>query len=88
MLRRALHIAQHEHRNGITLPRIAAMQRFAQIGLGVFQPQLDGFERSRPPGVDDQQQLAQITGWNVERERRVTDIGVVANERRSDGLSM
>lgn len=32
-------------RPGVALARIAAMQRFSQIGLGIVEPQLDGFER-------------------------------------------
>ena len=32
VVERAMRIAQHEHRNGVTPSRIAAMQRFAQIG--------------------------------------------------------
>ena len=64
------------------------MQRFAQIGLGVVEPQLDGFERSVRQALIDQHQLAQITGRNAERARRIADIGVVANERRGDNLNV
>ena len=64
------------------------MQRFAQIGLGVVEPQLDGFERSVRQALIDQHQLAQITGWNAESARRIADIGVVANERRGDDLDV
>ena len=62
------------------------MQRFAQIGLGVVESQLDGFERGVRQALIDQHQLAQVTGWNVESARRIADIGVVANKRRGDGL--
>ena len=64
------------------------MQRFAQIGLGVVEPQLDGFERGVRQALIDQHQLAQITGWNAESTRGVADIGVVVNERRGDGLNV
>ena len=64
------------------------MQRFAQIGLGVVEPQLDGFERGIHQALIDQHQLRQIAARNVERARRVADIGVVANERRGDGLDV
>ena len=64
------------------------MQRLAQIGLGVVEPQLDGFERSVRQALIDQHQLTQITGWNAERARRIADIGVVANERRGDDLDV
>ena len=59
-----------------------------QIGLGVVEPQLDGFKRGVRQALIDQHQLAQITGWNAERARRIADIGVVANERRGDNLDV
>ena len=64
------------------------MQSFAQIGLGVVEPQLDGFERGVRQPLIEQHQLAQITGWNVELARSIADIGVVANERRGDDLDV
>ena len=64
------------------------MQRFAQIGLGVVEFQLDGFERSVRQPLIDQHQLTQITGWNAESTRGVADIGVVVNERRGDDLNV
>ena len=64
------------------------MQRFAQIGLGVVEPQLDSFERGVRQALIDQHQFAQITGWNAESARRIADIGVVANERRGDDLDV
>ena len=64
------------------------MQRFAQIGLGVVEPQLDGFERSVRQALIDQYQLTQIAGWNIKLSRRIADIGVVANERRGDNLDI
>ena len=64
------------------------MQRFAQIGLGVVEPQFDGFERGVRQALIDQHQLTQITGWNAEGARRIADIGVVANERRGDKLNV
>ena len=36
------------------------MQRFAQIGLGVVEPQLDGFERGVRQALINQHQLTQI----------------------------
>ena len=64
------------------------MQRFAQIGLSVVEPQLDGFERGVCQALVDRHRLAQVAARNVERARRVTDIGVVANERRGDNLDV
>jgi hypothetical protein len=64
------------------------MQRFAQIGLGVVEPQLDGFERSVRQALIDQHQLTQIAGRNAESARRIADIGVLANERRGDDLDV
>ena len=64
------------------------MQSFAQIGLGIVEPQLDGLERSVRQALIDQYQLAQITGWNAKRPRHIADIGVVANERRGDDLDV
>ena len=64
------------------------MQRSAQIGLGVVEPQLDGFQRGLRQALIDQRQFAQITARNVESPRRVADIGVVANERRGDNLDV
>ena len=64
------------------------MQRLMQIRLAIVEPQLDGFERGVSQALIDQNQLAQIGGWNVERARRIRDIGVVANERRGDNLNV
>ena len=64
------------------------MQRLVQIGLGVVEPQLDGFERGIRQPLIDQHQLTQITGWNAESARRIADIGVVANERGGDDLDV
>jgi hypothetical protein len=87
-LRRALRVAQHEHRNGVAPARIAATQGFAQIGLGVVEPQLDGFERSVHQALIEQHQLTQVAARNAKSERRIADIGVVANKRRGDNLDV
>jgi hypothetical protein len=64
------------------------MQRFAQIGLGVVEPQLDGFERGVSQPLIDQHQFALITARNAESARRIADIGVVANQRGGDDLDI
>jgi hypothetical protein len=47
------------------------MQGFAQIGLGNRQAATHGFKRGVRQTLINQHQLAQVTGWNVERARRV-----------------
>jgi hypothetical protein len=62
------------------------MQCFTQIGLALVEPQFHSFKRGVRQALINQHQLAQITTRNVERARRVADVGVVTNERRGDDL--
>jgi hypothetical protein len=64
------------------------MQRFAQIGLGVVEPQLDGFERSVRQTLIGQHQRTQITARHIKLPRRIADIGVVPSKRRGDKLNI